>query len=143
MIRGKSNLDDIKSYLDHEMQQRPSERSAELTGVYNEVYRLQEVAQDRSRELDIRRLTDTPLFDVPAKPWTTVTADDQFVSHLVSLWFTWSAQVLNCVEKDEFITAMKSGNLDSESCSPLLVNAMLADASVGIPSLILYTRSDA
>lgn len=144
LIRGGSSLEEIKSYLDDETRRSRLEGSPEVDGIYREVRRLQRVSQSqgsRSSQMDIRRLTDVPLFDLPAKPWTTITSDDQFVSHLVSLWFTWSTQFFNWVDWDDFISGMKSGNLSSEFCSPFLVNAMLAEACVSIPLPVLYTTS--
>ena len=49
------------------------------------------IQRPRSRRnvLDIWRLSDSPLFRVPARPWTTVIDDDDLVSHLISSWFAW------------------------------------------------------
>lgn len=136
LIREGSSLDDIKSYLDDNTRREGLERTPEVEDIYQEVCRLQEVSQQspgKRNQMDIKRLTDVPLFDVPAKPWTTVTTDDQFVSHLVSLWFTWSTQSYNWIDKDDFTSGMKSGDLNSQFCSPLLVCAMLAEACVSFP----------
>ncbi|KAI9927032.1 hypothetical protein MW887_003413 [Aspergillus wentii] len=82
----------------------------------------------RRKVMDVRRLADIPLFRVPAQPWTTVTDDDDLVSHLISLWFTWNYPVTNFMNRDLFIRDMKSGRLDSEYCSSFLVNIILAEA---------------
>lgn len=83
--------------------------------------------------LDIGKLLDERNPVVAASPWTSVTNDDMIVSHLLALWFTWSHPWLNYIDHDMFIRDMKSGNPDSEYCSPFLVNAILADACVGAP----------
>jgi hypothetical protein len=67
---------------------------------------------------------------VPAKPWTTVTDDDELVSHLISLWFTWRHWSFPVVDREEFVKAMQSGTEDSRVCTPALVNMILADACV-------------
>ena len=83
-----------------------------------------------------RRLTGSiadlmnPPIQVPAKPWTTVTNNDDFVSHLLSLWFTWAHQWWHWVDKVLFIEAMSSQDLNNPLCAPYLVNMILADACV-------------
>lgn len=86
--------------------------------------------------MNIDRLTDIPLFELRAKPWTEATTDDEFVSHLVSLWLTWDHVVRNWIDKDLFIAAMKSGDVNSPFCSPFLVNIILSQACVSIITLL-------
>ena len=81
--------------------------------------------------MSIQSMSDEPLFDVPAKPWTAVTDDDHFVSHLVSLYFTWEHAACHLIDRETFLEDMKNGQLESQCCSPLLVNALLATACVG------------
>jgi len=69
-----------------------------------------------------------PIIIVPAKPWTTVTNDDDLVSHLMSLWFTWAHQWWQWIDRRTFVEAMRVGNLESLICTPYLVNMILADA---------------
>ncbi|KAK5047770.1 hypothetical protein LTR84_006435 [Exophiala bonariae] len=69
-----------------------------------------------------------PIITVPASPWTTVTDDNDLVSHLISLWFTWAHQWWQWVERTSFLEAMRSGNTNSLICTPYLVNMILADA---------------
>lgn len=83
-----------------------------------------------SMYMDVKRITDIPVFQVPAKPWTSVTADDAFVSHLISLYFTWQQPTFMWVDRDPFLSDMKAGKLGSRFCSPLLVNILLAVACV-------------
>lgn len=85
----------------------------------------------RRMVMSIQSLSDEPLFDLPAKPWTTITDDDHFVSHLVSLYFTWEHAACHVIDRELFLEDMQNGQLDSECCSPVLVNALLATACVG------------
>lgn len=71
-----------------------------------------------------------PWISVTAHPWTTVTDDDDLVSHLVSLWFTWRHWCYPFIERDAFVTAMQSKDVESAVCTPALVNMILADACV-------------
>lgn len=130
-IRNCSNLEDVKSFLDDKVQRSQLERTPELEQAYSEVRRLQQTTQ-RPTAMDVNRLSDRPLFDVPSKPWTFITDDDGLVSHLISLWFTWNAPFFNWIDPESFLADMKSGKLDSHYCSPFLVNAMLAEACVSI-----------
>ncbi|KAF3099697.1 hypothetical protein TWF569_001945 [Orbilia oligospora] len=76
--------------------------------------------------INLEILDDRPILDVTAHPWTTVTDDDELVSHLMSLYMTWDHPVWHLFDWDIFIDAMKTG--DTTYCSPLLVNATLAEA---------------
>ncbi|KAK6497761.1 hypothetical protein TWF481_012163 [Arthrobotrys musiformis] len=79
--------------------------------------------------MDIGSIVQITIPDVPSQPWTAVTTSDEFVSHLIQLYFTWEAPVYDFVEKTPFISDMRTGNpAASRYCSPLLVNAMLATA---------------
>ncbi|RVD85046.1 uncharacterized protein DFL_003377 [Arthrobotrys flagrans] len=79
--------------------------------------------------MDIGSIVQISIPDVPSQPWTAVTTSDEFVSHLIQLYFTWEAPVYDIVEKTLFISDMRSGDPESSRyCSPLLVNAMLAAA---------------
>ncbi|KAJ5565590.1 hypothetical protein N7535_007228 [Penicillium sp. DV-2018c] len=80
------------------------------------------------RYMDVNRIVDIAPFQVPAQPWTSITEDDAFVSHLISLYFTWQHPILNWIDRDLFLADMQSGRLESRFCSPLLVNSMLAIA---------------
>ncbi|KAL4910340.1 hypothetical protein BDW74DRAFT_144905 [Aspergillus multicolor] len=70
----------------------------------------------------------SPLYHVPAWPWTSVTDDSNYISHLISLYFSWNSPVQTWIDRDLFIRDMQSGNKDSQFCSPFLVNAVLAVA---------------
>ncbi|EAW13913.1 fungal specific transcription factor domain-containing protein [Aspergillus clavatus NRRL 1] len=84
---------------------------------------------DFHSRITLEKLCDIPLVQVPAKPWTTVTDANQLVSHLVSLYFTWDHPLLQIVDQKLFLQHMKAGVADSEFCTPLLANSMLAMAS--------------
>lgn len=88
---------------------------------------------DRRKYMELGRITDIPPYHVPARPWTSIIDDDDVVSHLVSLFFIWNQQVFNWIDRDLFLRDMQSGRLDSRFCSPVLVNSVLAVASVCIP----------
>ncbi|KAL4973002.1 hypothetical protein BDW66DRAFT_162432 [Aspergillus desertorum] len=78
--------------------------------------------------LDVNRLCDTPLFYVPARPWTNITHEDYSISHLISLWFTWHYSLFDWVDQELSLRDMKSGLVGSTFCSPFLANAILAEA---------------
>ncbi|GKZ97230.1 hypothetical protein AnigIFM59636_011983 [Aspergillus niger] len=70
--------------------------------------------------LDVRRLADSPVHRVPAKPWTTVTDDDDLVSHLISLWLTWIYPFFHRLDKDAFLRDMRAENLQCRFYSRFL-----------------------
>lgn len=78
----------------------------------------------------LENLCDIPPFKVPARPWTEVTDDNNFVSHLVSLYFTWDHPCAQYLDQKIFINHMKRGDSSSEFCAPLLVNSLLSMACV-------------
>jgi hypothetical protein len=76
----------------------------------------------------ISNVVDRPLYSVLAKLWTAVTDDDNMVSHLISLYFTWEHVFFVRMDRGLFLQDIITGR--STFCSPLLVNAMLAHATV-------------
>ncbi|KAJ5808041.1 hypothetical protein N7474_009310 [Penicillium riverlandense] len=82
----------------------------------------------RPMVMDIHYLCDIVPYRVPAKPWTTVTDSDDLVSHLVSLYLTWGYPFYAFFCRETFVKHMRSGQLNSDFCSPFLVNALLANA---------------
>lgn len=121
----RPSLDQIKEYMGHHLPQRELEKSPQLLELYEGL-----ATRPADRALSIARLCDIPPFTGHAKPWTTVTDDDQFVSHLISLYFTWCCLAFNFIDRDLFLRDFNSGGINSLYCSPFLVNAMLADACV-------------
>ncbi|KAJ5110686.1 pathway-specific regulatory protein [Penicillium argentinense] len=86
------------------------------------------VTRSQPMVMNIQYLCSTVPFRVPAKPWTTVTDSDDLVSHLVSLYLTWAYPFYAFFCRETFVKHMKNGNMNSDFCSPLLVNALLANA---------------
>lgn len=84
----------------------------------------------RPEVLDINFLVDRPPYRVPAAPWTTITRDNDLVSHLISTYCIWYHPAYPCLVRDLFISEMNRGDLDSKFCSPALVNSILALACV-------------
>lgn len=133
LIRSNASLDEVRLYIDEQLGRDDLEHTPELEDVRTEIRRLaQSNVQSRRRVLDVNRLADTPVYNVPAKPWTRLSDDDSFVSHLVSLWFTWFHPTYNWIDRNLFIKDMQAGNLDCQYCSPFLVNIILADACVSL-----------
>jgi hypothetical protein len=86
----------------------------------------------RAAVMSIAVLCDTPLIRVSASPWTNATNDDDFVSHLLSVFFTWHHGCYPCLEQDLFIRDMQTMNLSAQFCSPFLVNTILLVACVSL-----------
>jgi len=80
--------------------------------------------------MSVNALCDILIMKVPAKPWTSVTTDNNFVSHLVSLYLTWWNPYYRSVDPDLFVRDMSAGDLSCSFYSPLLVNAILVLACV-------------
>ncbi|KAF4152922.1 hypothetical protein CNMCM6936_001358 [Aspergillus lentulus] len=57
--------------------------------------------------------------------WTRVTDDEQLISHLMTMYFTWHYPFFTTIPKDLFYRDYIRG-FSSQYCSSLLVNAMLA-----------------
>lgn len=137
VIRSTDSLEEIAIALDKSIEESRREGSSssrdheDLKRVRAEVDNFSgQSSKKRRMVMSIQSLTDEPLFDVPAKPWTEITDDDHFVSHLVSLYFTWEHAACHIIDRDFFLEDMKCGNTDSVICTPFLVNAMLASACV-------------
>ncbi|EEA23431.1 conserved hypothetical protein [Talaromyces marneffei ATCC 18224] len=129
LIRNKrTSLEEIKIYLDGKATDSEVEMTPELQEVHD---RLEARASKRSsrRLLDVAWLSNIPVVEVPAHPWTTVTDDDGLVSFLISLWLTWSHPFCNWIDRDLFIRDMRSKDTNSTFCSPFLVNSILTKAS--------------
>ncbi|KAJ5123268.1 hypothetical protein N7448_009365 [Penicillium atrosanguineum] len=111
LIRSSASLEEIRLSLDR------GPDSSSSNDVQTKIRR-----PAVQRFMDVKRLSDVPLYEVPAQPWTSVTDDDALVSHLISLYFTWQHPILNWIDRDLFLRDMRSKNLNSRFCSPLLVN---------------------
>ncbi|KAJ6059483.1 hypothetical protein N7444_003122 [Penicillium canescens] len=117
MIRSNVSLDEIRLYLTESQSTSHSHNVP-----------MKSPTSSSKRFMDVRRISDIPLYEVPSQPWTSVTTDGSFVSHLVSHYFTWQHSTLNWIDRDLFLADMRVGKLDSRFCSPLLVNIILACA---------------
>jgi hypothetical protein len=136
-IRSNPTLSELQEYLTENFTRSEIEKSPELSEVQQHLKReadvveqVEAVPRPPRRVLGVRRLADNPVYRVPAKPWTTVTDDDDLVSHLISLYFTWTNPFLCWIDRDVFIGEMQKGDLRSRYCTPFLVNAILSEASV-------------
>jgi hypothetical protein len=132
MIRNRLPLHQIRVYLDRvlpdaHLNEEPSKKAKQI----HDIPTKKDEPQFRSQTMDISYLCQFAPFRVPAKPWTNVTDDDDLVSHLVSLYMTWDYPFHAFFDRKSFLEDMQKGNLNSDFCSPFLVNALLANACVG------------
>lgn len=88
------------------------------------------------RMLAISELIDMPPLQVEAAPWTAVTSDNAFVSHVLSAYYGWYHFHYVNFDWELFIAAFKAKDLDSPYCSPLLVNAVLGMGCVRFSYLL-------
>lgn len=142
LLRADSSVEELRSYIDKTLSEvRVSDHDGETIRSLERLWEKVDVSSgappSRPTVMDLNYLCDVTPFRVPAKPWTTVTNDDNLVSHLVSLYFTWDYPFYAFVDQKAFIRHMTLGNVDSDLCSPFLVNAVLANACVGTPLLPL------
>jgi hypothetical protein len=71
---------------------------------------------------------DERLLHVQASQWTTVTTNNTVLVNLISLYLSWDHVTLRLFDEDYFLDQISTGQ--TEYCSPLLVNSMLAAAAV-------------
>lgn len=135
MIRGNASFDQIRGYIHHALSRmcadcddEPSLRRLQAVQYSMEAY--SRVPPFRPRVMDFRLLSRHAPYRVPASPWTSVTDDDDLVSHLVSLYFTWDYPFYAFVDRKVLVKHLTVGNIFSDFCSPFLVNALLANACV-------------
>ncbi|KAL2846338.1 hypothetical protein BJX68DRAFT_128091 [Aspergillus pseudodeflectus] len=150
LIQSNASVEELHDYLEANFTRAEMGKTAELQDLQHHLRRSSDepeeedppVSRPPRRMLDVRRLADSPIYRVPAKPWTTVTDDDDLVSHLVSLFFTWSFPYFCWIDRDAIISAMQSGDLQNPHCSPFLVNAILSEASYNSDYTEVYTVPD-
>lgn len=133
LIRSHASPSEIRFYIEHQLPRSKRTQTPELLEVCREIEQRQSSEPLRKRRiLDTapNGFHDTPPLSVPAQPWTSIVADDDLVSRLIFLWFTWVHPFCNFIDRDLFIQDMKSGSLSASYCSPFLVNMMLSDACV-------------
>jgi hypothetical protein len=137
MIRHHAPMHQIRVYLDrilpdaHVREQTEEQPSMPKKVRYGS--RIEnDTPQFRPQMMDICYLCGSAPYRVPAKPWTSVTNDDDddLVSHSVSLYMTWDYPFYAFFDRETFLEDMAKGNLNSDFCSPFLVNALLANTCV-------------
>lgn len=138
IIRKNATAEEIRAFIDETLIRLDGEGRG--AGYGQAVQKLEDVRRTidvegadpsfRRKVMDIHYLCDEAPWKVPAKPWTSVTEDEDLVSHLVSLYFTWDYPFHAFLDRDVFLAHMARGREDSDFCSPFLVNALLANACV-------------
>ncbi|KAL4993504.1 fungal-specific transcription factor domain-containing protein [Aspergillus recurvatus] len=133
LIRNGATFPEVRCWLDQVKTGMPTPDQASTNDLRDSKLRTRYEVQSgappfRSKVMDIHYLCDSAPFKVPAKPWTSVTDDDALVSHLVSLYFTWDYPFYAFLEPQIMIRHMRERRLQSDFCSPFLVNALLANA---------------
>jgi hypothetical protein len=151
-IRTGASLQEISTHIEALLEKRHAdnadgstgsrESSTELEAALMQIDSLEipEQSHKRHKALSIEEMNNLPISSVPAKPWTTVTDRDEVVSELISLWCTWN-QPFQMIDVDILTREMRSGDLKSPFCSPLLINAILAAGSVSLDSFVSGTFS--
>ncbi|KAL4803804.1 fungal-specific transcription factor domain-containing protein [Aspergillus unguis] len=133
LIRSGATFPEARCYLDQVLTGIPTPEKASSTAIQDARLRAGYEFESgapafRSKVMDVHYLCDSAPVKVPAQPWTSVTDDDALVSHLVSLYFTWDYPFYAFADREILIKHMQKRNLQSDFCSPLLVNALLANA---------------
>ncbi|PYH92151.1 hypothetical protein BO71DRAFT_400803 [Aspergillus ellipticus CBS 707.79] len=144
LIRSNASFEELQVFLQQQFSGQEIKQAPALRDIQAQISRPEDedddddddddepapASQARSRRfLDVRRLADSPVYRVPAQPWTRVTDDDDLVSHLISLWLTWTYPFFDWLDRDLFLRDMQAGRLQCQFCSPFLVNAILSEAS--------------
>ncbi|EPS45442.1 hypothetical protein H072_587 [Dactylellina haptotyla CBS 200.50] len=140
-IRGDATIEEIGEYVTEKFENNQhgygtgSSESLllgedfEQNDTESEVSASRIIHRNPSSAMDIGNIVQISIPYVPSQPWTSVSTNDEFVSHLIQLYFTWEAPVYEIVEKDLFLADMRTCDIENSTyCSPLLVNAMLAAA---------------
>ena len=98
-----------------------------LGGTSNLLYLDSELVLDAKKSTTI----DEANPEDSATSWTLVTSDKDLIVHLLNMYFTWHYTYFATLSKSLFFRDFwrgkrKDGSTQSEYCTPLLVNAMLA-----------------
>lgn len=134
-IRNDASLEDIEAFLlAHPVQVSTLNSPSPIPALgYGDVQRFSSdpVSQPMPmrKAVDLAILFNPPVLTVTAAPWTSISQDSQFISHLVSLWFRWMNPLAFSIDSDHFMADMLAGN-PSIYCSPFLMSSILAVASV-------------
>lgn len=92
------------------------------------------VKRSRLSTVNVESHSYEPIVHIPAQPWTQVTENDDYVSHLMSAYLTWQHYAYPAFDTEVLIREAKSGQISSRYCSKLLINATLATACVSFAS---------
>lgn len=139
VIRSNASAEEIRGFVDETLAaiEADGKDSRETVSRLEDIRRLIDVEGTnpsyRRKVMDIHYLCDEAPLKVPASPWTSVTDDDDLVSHLISLYLAWDYPFHGFLDGDVLVRHMKAGDTTSELCSPFLVNAVLANACVSSP----------
>lgn len=111
---------------------RSGATTAEIAQYASDLARRNENSVKRTRQnvMNISTLVDEPLVRVPAQSWTTITQDDDVVSHLISVYLTWHHSTYPAFDPEILVREARSNDLTSRYCSKFLINAVLALACV-------------
>lgn len=86
-----------------------------------------------TKPLHAAEVVDTLIDKVTTSKWTTIISDDQLLRRLLKSFFQYAYAEWFPFHKDLFLSDMVAGR--TRFCSPLLVNAVLANASYSYSSL--------
>lgn len=133
MIRHHTPLQEIRVYLDGLLPDVQNDQVPHRNKkIKYDISAQNDIPKFRPQIMDIRYLCGSAPYKVPARPWTNVTHDDDLVSHLISLYMTWDYPFFAFFDRETFLDHMAKGHMNSDFCSPFLVNALLANACVSV-----------
>lgn len=132
-IRGNVQLNDLVTVIEApatDFSDASSEHSKSVGPAEDIPSQHERPVVDAHLRITVEKLCDSPLFQVPSGPWTVATNDDHIVSHLISLYFTWDHPLLQVVDQEMFLKHVATKETNPDCCTSLLVNSILAVASV-------------
>ncbi|KAI2699395.1 transcriptional regulator family: Fungal Specific TF [Penicillium roqueforti] len=121
IIRHNAPADEIRAYINETLASITSTTDTSTSTAHKQetVAKLEDMRQllnvegtgptFRRKVMDIHYLCDSAPCEVPAAPWTRVTADTDLVSHLVSLYFAWDWPFTAILDKEVFVRHMAKG----------------------------------
>lgn len=135
LVRENAPFDQIRGFINHALGRVRAQSDDEgsvrrLQTIQHSMETYSRVPPFRPKIMDLRLLSRHAPYRVPASPWTSVTDDDDLVSHLVSLYFTWDYPFYAFLDRHVLVKHLVVGNVSSDFCNPFLVNALLANACV-------------
>lgn len=114
MIRHRTPMQQIRVFLnrilpDAEVHEKNEEEPSKLRKIRHDVRMENDMPQFRPQIMDIHYLCGSAPYRVPAKPWTSVTDDDDLMSHLVSLCMTWDYPFYAFFDRETLLEHMAKG----------------------------------